>query len=195
MCTKLGPRGKLLKCHWRENDDRMCQPSFRIKTLLTRAVNQSITKTEGGGKVHLEYCSKRLPLNNFLRQSPAVSSLIPAVVFVGSDFPEDRKPPPKSCRHGILLTPRLLLYSAFPSDEVPSVVLKLILGDWPELCTGRPCPLAFSMPRGGNRLARPSWGPQYGRGAGRLGKESNIKVVPQGDQPGTGGRSPHGWVG
>lgn len=62
--------------------------------------------------------------------------------------------------------------------------MKLILRDWTELCPGGPCPFAFSMPSGGNRLAQPCWGPQPNRGAGRLRRENSINVVLQGDGPG-----------
>lgn len=85
-------------------------------------------------------------------------SLILVVVFVGFDFFEDRKLLFKSCRYGILFIFRLLLYLVFLFDEVFFVVLKLILGDWFELCIGRFCFFVFFMFRGGNRLVLFFWG-------------------------------------
>ena len=109
------------------NNDKF--PRFRT-LLLTRAMNWSVTKAEEEVKVSLEYCSECVSPNNFLLLRPVVSSLIPAVGFLGPDFPEDLKPHSKCCRHSILLTSSLLLCPAFPSDEVIcTIILKLILRD------------------------------------------------------------------
>lgn len=178
MCSEPGPGGKLLKCLWKRNHWRAAIIKFNVKTLLTRAINWSLSKSKERVQVILGCFFKSL------RHSPAVSFLFSPWDSQGPHFPEVLKLPPQ------VLLPWHLLRTLSPvplSDEIITITLKLSWKlDQDVSKEILPFTSRYPLYNGSQQV------PEFDEVSGPLSGKRQKSCAP-GDEPGVG-RWPSSWT-